>query len=331
MPHHSVYGLRLSANLPVPGLPELPPAPGSDLEVHFGRFPPHWAQMRESLQRLWYVSSYSDEHGDPVLTVWTSNDRGAFRLVYSDGVEFVVSGDGRHIWSVWPDALSLEYAAGYLLGPALGFALRLRGEVCLHASAVAVGEQALLLVGPSGAGKSTAAALFAQRGFPVLSDDIVALTEDGSALLAHPGYPYLRLWPDVVKALFGSEDALPCLQPNWDKNRLDLLRESYRFQRGPLPVAAIYLLRERSSDPAAPLIEDMPGGSALMALVANTYAANLLGREARSLEFSRLAGWLGRVPVRQVTAHTDASLMPRLCDTILDDCLSVCGARAVGA
>ena len=130
----------------------------------------------------------------------------------------------------WPDSSTLEDAATYLLGPVLGFVLRLRGITCLHASAVAVGDRAIALMGPANAGKSTTAAGFSRMGFPVLADDIVALSEPDEILRVQPAYPQLRLWPESAAFLYGSADALPRLTPTWDKRALDLTQNGCRFQ-----------------------------------------------------------------------------------------------------
>jgi hypothetical protein len=116
--------------------------------------------------------------------------------------------------------------------------LRLRGIFVLHASAVAIGDRALALAGQPGAGKSTTAAAFALLGYPVLSEDVVPVFEQGDILVVHAGYPHIRLWPDSVKLLLGSSDALPRIIPSWDKCRLDLTQNGFRLQIEPLPLSA---------------------------------------------------------------------------------------------
>ena len=101
---------------------------------------------------------------------------------------------------------------------------------CLHASAVAIEGRAVAIVGPSGAGKSSTAAAFARLGYPVLSDDIVALTGDGQRFHVQPAYPRVRLWPSAVTSLFGSRDALPRIVPDWEKRYLPLI-DGYPFLR----------------------------------------------------------------------------------------------------
>jgi hypothetical protein len=215
--------------------------------------------------------------------------------------------------------LTVEDTATYLLGPVMGFTLLLRGSVCLHASAIAVGDQAIALLGPSGAGKSTTAAAFARSGYGVLSDDVVALANQGQTFLAQPAYPRIRLWPESVSALYGTGDALPCLTPTWDKRYLDLTGTGYRFQQEPLPLAAVYILDERREDQTSPSVQAVTAGEGLIALVANTYATRLMDKKMRAREFEMLGRIVTGVSVRRATAHTDMSHLSKLCDRILED------------
>jgi hypothetical protein len=58
--------------------------------------------------------------------------------------------------------------------------------------------------------------LFAQAGFPVLSDDVAALTESAGRFLASPSNLKTKLWPDSVTAIYGDID-LPRLDPESDE------------------------------------------------------------------------------------------------------------------
>jgi hypothetical protein len=246
-------------------------------------------------------------------------------MSYRDGTEFVVNREGTDVEATWPDEATLEDTATYLLGPVLGFVLRLRGKVCLHASAVAVNNRAAAFLGPAGAGKSTTAAAFARHGHPVLSDDVSALGDRGDTFVVQPGYPHLRLWPDSVNTLFGSPEALPRLTPPdginawWDKRYLDLIEHDFPFQRDPLPLAAVYVLGGHSTDAAAPFVEQMSAHEALMALIANTYTNYLLDREMRAREFELLGRLVARVAVRRLIAHADPARLPQLCQLIADE------------
>ncbi|HEY0729444.1 MAG TPA: hypothetical protein VGD38_15295, partial [Pyrinomonadaceae bacterium] len=115
-----------------------------------------------------YVADYTNDAGHPAFVFSKLQGGRFYRFAYADNTEFVVDHQGREIWTTWPEPLTLEDTATYLLGPVMGFVLLLRGLVSLHASAIVVDGAAIALVGPAGAGKSTTAAAFSARGFSVL-------------------------------------------------------------------------------------------------------------------------------------------------------------------
>jgi hypothetical protein len=306
----------MSANRPIPGLVPDERAANADTRVWFDAVSPAVPSSRR--QEIRYRSTFI-ESGRPALRVWELAGGGHFRLRYSDGTEFVVDRAGRDIWARWADSSTLEDAATYLLGPILGFVLRLQGITCLHASAVAVGDRAIALVGPASAGKSTTAAAFSRLGYPVLADDVVALHGREATVHVQPAYPQLRLWPESVAFLYGSADALPRLTPNWDKRSLDLNANGHRFERRPLPLAAVYVLEARSTDAAAPLVERIRGQDALLTLIANTYANYLMDADMLGRDFRVLGQLVATVPVRRVVPSAEPARLPQLCRRILDD------------
>ena len=77
----------------------------------------------------------------------------------------------------------------------------LRGELSLHASAVAIGKRSALFVGASGSGKSTFAAYLGERGWPVLADDVAHLDQSEDAFLVQPSEGAHFLMHDACVAL----------------------------------------------------------------------------------------------------------------------------------
>jgi hypothetical protein len=302
----------------LPGLPVRLDSDAFDLRIHLKDWSTFPAPLRESVQ-VFNTGSDDIAHGQPNLRVGLLPGGDYFGFFYSDGVRFAVERHGRDVWSDWPENYTLEDACTYLLGPVIGFVLRLRGVTCLHASAVAVGEHAIALVGVPGAGKSTTAMAFANCGYSVISDDVVALTDDGENLLVQPGYPRVNLWPDSVRALFGSAEALPRITPTWDKHYVALGTNGLGFAAKPLPLAATYLLSEREEALAAPIVEATAGVDALAALVANTYVSYLLDRDMRSREFDVLSRVVTGIPIRRVRTPDDTSAVFELCRAITAD------------
>jgi hypothetical protein len=313
----SIYGIGVLANREIPGVPSSPIL-SADLQITFGSVP-EWVRQKDLADvEPFFASDYTDGSGQPLLRFFAYPNY--FRFLYSDQTEFVVSSEGTEVWGIWPECLTVEDAATYLLGPVMGFVLLLRGVVCLHASAIVVGNQAIALLGPAGSGKSTTAAAFATRGYSILAEDVVTLDDRGDHFLVRPAYPCIRLWPASVVALFGTDDCLPKLTPNWNKRYLDLTQN---FPREPLSLAAIYHLDSRRHSSEAPYVNSLDKSDGLMSLIANTYATKLMNKEMRAREFEVLTRVSRRVPLRRVTPHTDTSRIPDLCDRIIEDFVSL--------
>ncbi len=337
-----LFGLAVHSNAPLPGVsPRIASASGADpnppvVFLHLGVARPADLPASVAGETLYYESAYLDLAGAPALRIWRAADDSYLRLAYSDGTQFWVDRERTNLWAAWPEALSLENSLAYLLGPVFGLLLRLRGITALHASAVAIADRAVLFVGAEGAGKSTTAAAFAKLGYAILSDDIVAVStvsaepqasssSEGAVrsnprptFLAFPAYPHLSLWADSAQALYGSESHLPRLAQDWDKRKLALGGTGGRFESRALPLAAIYLFRERSAE-NAPRIEPAPRKDALLSLVANTYANNLLDAAMRAEEFVVLDRLVANVPVRWLTPHSASAGIAKLCALIDGD------------
>jgi hypothetical protein len=316
---HEIYGLRIAANRAIPGLlPLLDENEQIDLRVWLRGTPAFPPGVSDSTD-CFYASPCDDSSGHAALRVVRSPGGAYFGFFYSDGARFAVNREGREVLADWPEGYALEDAATYLVGPVMGFVLRLNGIIPLHASAIAIEDQAIALVGMPGAGKSTTAAAFAHHGFAVLSDDVVALQDRGDFFRVAPGYPRVNLWPDSVRALFGSEDALPRITPTWGKHYLPLNQNGCHFQSEQLPLGGIYLLGEREPCLTVPRIEELTAAEALMTLVANTYVNYLLDRDMRHREFDLLSRLVAGVPVRLVRPSADPSGIPAMCETIAGD------------
>lgn len=315
----TVYGLGVQVNALIAGLQGLATPPHVDVTMSLGFLPPELAQLEDRDIEPYYVSEHRDERGRPSQQICRLLSRRFFRVQYSDGTIIVIDANGSAVWATWLEPATLEDTAAYLLGPSLGFVLRLRGVTCLHASAIAIDGQAVALVGAAGAGKSTTAAAFAQLGYSVLSDDVVALADRNNMFDVQPAYPRVRLWPESVCALFGAPDALPRITPTWEKRFLDLSGRGGRFQATPLRLGAIYLLGDRNDEKADAQIEIVSGRHAMVNLVANTYGNNLLTSPLRAAEFELLGRLVSSVPIRKITASADVARLPQLCKMIAED------------
>lgn len=316
--YYRVYGLSLVVDRALPGLIQQPASHSVDWQVSMDSLLDDGDSHENAAAHGLYESESCDDDGEPTWKIWRLAPGQRLRLRFRDGTDFRLDFANRQISAQWPDGLTLEDATTYLLGPVLGFTLRQLGYICLHGSAVAIGNQAIALVGSPGAGKSTTAAAFAQKGLAVLSDDILALTETDNRVKVQPGYPRVNLWPDAAQALWGTDNALPRITSSWDKRYLDL-HASGGFAHHALPLAAIYIFAPRIDQPRAPLIESLAVQAGLMSLIGNTYANCLLDSPRRASEFNFLGRLANRTPLRRITAHSDPQRLTALCHLILDD------------
>jgi hypothetical protein len=205
----------------------------------------------------------------------------------------------------------------------MGFLLRQRGVTALHASAIALSGESIVLCGQTQSGKSTTAAALALRGTPVLCDDVTPLSLVGNRFYAEPGYAQLGLWPDAVQDLFGPSDALPRLTPTWEKCFLRLDGTRAKFQSQACPLRVIYILASRVTDAHAPRLEETSQREALLELIQNTYMNWLLDPKLRAAEFNLLSTLVRSVPVRRIVPHSDPSKIAALCDLIIADAESL--------
>jgi len=312
MRHYVSCGLTIASELVIPGLSVVAAAGKPDLVVSIRDRA--LTSAPRGVERIRYVSSECDGDGAAQLTVW-SGAAGGHHFRYHDGTEFAIDHAATRVEVHWEEPLTSADAAVYLLGPVLGFVMRLRGIVPLHASAVMVGDRAVAFVGDAWAGKSTTAASFASLGYAVLSDDLLPIVEVEGAILAHPSHPRLTMWPDSAKALFGGTEDLPALTPTYDKRYVDL-QMGDRFHPAPVPLEVIYVLGTRAVDRETTYIETMRPHSALMALVSNTYGNYLLDVAMRAREFDVLSRVVGRVTVRQIAFTHDIERLRDSCERL---------------
>lgn len=160
----------------------------------------------------------------------------------------------------------------FLLGTVWAALLHQRGLLVLHASGIATPEGAVIFMGRSSAGKSSLAAAFYQRGYPVLGDDVIALNICNGRVLAFPGFPQLRLWPDMLSALEIATDSTLALRPKLAKRVLPV-PDGFDIQ--PLPVRAIYLLHSHIQDEIR--LEKFEGMSRFTTLLNHTFREKFLG------------------------------------------------------
>jgi hypothetical protein len=98
----------------------------------------------------------------------------------------IVAADGRAIRSALPNVSPWRWQRLFF-AQALPLAAALQGLEVLHASAVAIRGRIIAFVGSSGSGKTSVAAHAIALGASFVTDELLAVESDGTAVLAHPG------------------------------------------------------------------------------------------------------------------------------------------------
>lgn len=133
---------------------------------------------------------------------------GSIYLRWPGSFEFLVGSNGRRVLVRALRGATTEAFHSYLLGPALSFALLKLGTEPLHATAFVVEGAAVGLMGDCGRGKSSLAAAFVGSGNRLLTDDLLVLSEDAhGGVIAHPGPPRIKLFPEIGRQLLGTQAA----------------------------------------------------------------------------------------------------------------------------
>ena len=317
---YRAYGLTIACDTPI-SAPRIEHTGLQEYDIVLSLGPKtDWVRKARRLpSHMEHPKSAEIERDNSPFTLTSYGAGEFFELAYGHEALFFVDGAAERIWGTCLPPFTNEDVATYLLGPVMGFVLRRRSILALHASAVCIGGRAVALCGESQAGKSTTAAAFALRGIPVLCEDIAPLTEEHGRFQVEPGYPRVCLWPDAVEKLFGAPDALPRLTPSWEKFFLPLDGGNAKFEEQRRVLGAVYLFASRVAEANAPRIETMSAREALLELVQNTYMNWLLDRKQRAAEFDALSKLVTQVPVRRIVPHVDPGRIGALCELIVAD------------
>ena len=324
---YGIYGLRIGANQPDPHLVAASAGEPVDVTVEF---PKQGNPEILTSDSTWSFEPCPHEPDELGVAMWieSRNDGDYTRILFDSSeipgyTEFAISPKGDYVWANWPQT-KFEDGVTLFLGQVFGCLLRLRGVLCLHASVIRIKDHAVAIIGHKGMGKSTTAAGFAQQGYPVLSDDIAALSEQNNKILVQPGDSRLRLWPKTFETLDNSKITSSPVLSIGDKRYLQLTPNDesspWRFQSDPVPLVAIYVLDYRRSDLTTYTITTILPAKGLMTLVEHISAHLLpLDKTRRSQEFKRLGHLASTLPIRQIQRPDDLNALPQLCDLIVAD------------
>ncbi len=305
---YEVYGLRLGSAIPLPC--PAPVAPGPvEAEIVAGSADLfHRARKATGL--------------DPNGTPWFRHARlpdGSDYLRWSGLFEFLIASDGRRIACRSLDGPAREAFQTYLLGQVLSFALLKRGIEPLHSTAVVIDEQAVGFVGDCGYGKSSLGAAFLQAGYPLLTDDLLVIREEGHEFLAYPGPPRIKLFPEIAEILLG--DRVTGAPMNPQTSKLVIALGPHQAAHAAIPLRTIYVLRPPTpgSQSTRVTIRTLSQRRACMELIGSTFNLVVVEPTRLKRQFDLAARLARRIPVKSLTFPRSLESLPAVRRAILAD------------
>lgn len=204
----------------------------------------------------------------------------------------------------------------YVLGTCIGALLLQRQIYPLHGSAVVINGKAYAFVGHSGAGKSTLASALIGRGYPLLTDDIVAVSmraEDQTPIVI-PAYPQQKLWQQSLDAFGVNNEALRSIYGRENKYCVSVKDD---FCGTPIPLGGVFELVK--TDLGGAEIRAIGKLERLDKLFQHTYRQFLVQKmDLTKWHFTHSALLASRMPFYQLLRPTEGFTAPRLVELILN-------------
>ncbi|MET0394538.1 MAG: hypothetical protein ABW019_15440 [Chitinophagaceae bacterium] len=312
--HYYIYGLPVSSSRPISLLDEHAAMPGGTDVI--------WTTESTGIpQPDWLAAASNESRPGKRLTFFSAETpEGTYHKLHfiteHGTLQVVISPAQARVWMIHDAAEPESNLDSYFVGTVLGCLLRLRGVVCLHASAVNIGGQAVIFLGRKKSGKSTTAAAFAKLGYKVLSDDISALHIKNDRFYIQPGYPKVRLRPKSLAVIHpGTAIEYVSVYSHRDSRYSDI---GDSFWDTPLPLGAIYVMGETVEVDGIPSIEDI-AGERMIHLHANTFGSFVINSEGRKQEFALLSRLATAVPVRLLRFGRNVELVNLQCEAAIRD------------
>ena len=231
--------------------------------------------------------------------------------------EFLVAPGGRRILALPTRRASSESFRTYLLGQVLSFALLEMGVEPLHGTASVVDGRALGFLGPPGSGKSTLAAAFLQEGWPLLTDDLLVVQMNDGRPLAEPGYPRIKLFPEIAKRL------LPGIRPRGRMNpetpKLVHLLEGRQIWPSRAPLERMYVLRPGRASGARITVRTLTPRRAFTDLTRNTFNPVVADPGRLEQHMDTVAAIVEVVAVKSLSFGRDLDVLSSVREAILRD------------
>lgn len=271
--HYTAFGLTIRSQIQCPLMQHR--ADDIDVNIQLGMVPTHLTGSENP--DAWYQAAAHQ-----------------LLLKIPEVARFLIESGNRI--TIAPISDDFDYINVFLLGSAMGGLLHQRGHLVLHANAIALDDEAILIAGPQGYGKSTLAAAFLQRGYSLLADDVCAIEFKEDRPYVHPSYPQIKLCQDMVKPIGYNASELKPIGHNINKYYVPIHKHFYSEC---LPITKIIILDK--SDEASCCWQAITGADKLKELLHNTYRPQFIEVQALTLQhFDHCVQLMQNIPLMRL-------------------------------
>lgn len=314
---YRVLGLTVETDLELK-TPLLPSHDEPDLRLRLTQSSdlPDWPTWGPAV----FESPIQIDEGLPLVTLHRGPEGDLLR--FSEVADFFLSDGEIRVHLLDPDYGYMVEV--HLLGVVLSYWLERQGIPVLHASAVSVADRTVGFIGTNRGGKSSLAVSLMERRYPLISDDLVGLQQSEAGVEARPGFPSMRMWPDLARHVLGEAwEKMPLAHPRYDKRRVLVGPHGFgHFLDRIQPLACLYLpeRKEEEDGTLETCIESLSPGEALFELLRGSFLTRL--PQAAGLTSQRLrlfSAVVGTVPVRRLIYSSGFQHLPEVSRRILED------------
>jgi hypothetical protein len=264
------------------------------------------------------------------VTIYLSDFNPFENKAIKEGLNFRVTKDATYlIWKgigsfkirgkeilVQPEpSVNKDKLLSYIFGPVLAVFAHQKGGFILHGSAVEMGGHAVAFIGEVGSGKSTTAMILQNKGYPLISDDIISIELSSSGYpVVYRGMPVMKLCHDVSSFIkdypnFGNYFHRTSRKnflytPKWTKKNSTILKSVYVLNKGD----------KLSLSPIKP-------SKVLLNLVCNSFLINIFDNKDKSENLFQCVNIQKKIDTKMLTRNNSLHDLEKMADMIEKDVL----------
>lgn len=246
---YEVFGLSIQSTFFFPEL--LNKSIGSDVKIYFNKF-----NNLENFEETYFGDLLKLRYNDHISLVFY-DEKPIIKII--NGNEIIIHPENK---------LPENLLRTLILSKGMGSILQQRGLLVLHASSVKMGDGAIVFAGFSGNGKSTITSVLNKNGYPLISDDLLAIKSEGTHFLAYSGFPRIKLWKDIIEDIMDNQEFAHIIHP--ESNKFSYSVEENFFQQA-LNIKKIFLIENGEKNE----IIKVNSQKALISLIKNSYNFNI--------------------------------------------------------